>query len=215
MNENALLAIQANHTEYMKQVQRLANPKLTEFLEDYQQELIQCPASTRYEYVSAHPGGLMEHSLRTLKYAAHLRNLYRQKDVISSESLVAASFLGEIGKLGLLEGKKLVSYYQPQTSSWHIEKLGQTSIVNPSLMGFAVVDLSLMLCSRLGISLSTSEWQAISTLRAADGKEIPNPAINMGSWLPLIISQAISASCLEGKDSKESTQVFSNSVDKK
>ncbi len=129
---------------------------ISQFLDRHSDRIATCPSHNLSKRSTASPGGLIEHSLTTLKIARKL--VESTQTTISPESLTIVCLLHEIGKIGS-EDK---DYFQPQTSSWHQER-GQVYTYNPDLPKMTHPHRSLYLLQNAGITLTLDEWIAILT----------------------------------------------------
>jgi hypothetical protein len=112
------------------------------------------PASSRLEYHGAYPGGLIEHSLRVLKYA---RTLDRALEYdLPIESLIISTLFHDWGKAGDLERDR----YVPQQSDWHRER-GMMYNLQKEGQWMMTDDCTLWLFNHFGITLSQDEYLAI------------------------------------------------------
>ncbi len=119
-------------------------------------EYFLCPASTRTEFHSCYPGGLMAHSLNVVK------NLYALADALcpgkfERSTLNLVGLFHDFGKVG--DGKN--PFYKVQESSWHREKLGQLYEVNKECLNMPNSERGLFIFQEHGIQLSSDEYLAI------------------------------------------------------
>lgn len=153
------------------------------------------PASTKTDLVCCYPGGLVEHSLRVLKYMAKLRKVYDLETTLPRNSVVSVCLLHDIGKVGLESN----CYYKPQTDEWKRNKLGQYFEINQRLAHMPVSQLSLMLITSCGIAPTEEEWFAISNVRESTKEQY----IKSEPKLSVVLNQAITMACIDGKDKKQ------------
>ena len=124
------------------------------------EQLALCPASSRKEYHSAYPGGLVEHSLRVLSNALKIVKAFGWN--IPKESLIVSCLLHDIGKVGLANDDGSVSdYYVPQDSDWHREKLGEMYKYNKDMQYMTTPQRSVHMCQQFGLRLNTDEYLSI------------------------------------------------------
>ena len=119
------------------------------------ERLALCPASSRKEYHSAYPGGLVEHSLRVLSNALKLSKTFGWD--LPKESLIIACLFHDLGKVGDDEN----DLYLPQDSDWHRDKLGEMYKHNRDIQYMTVPDRGLWLCQHFGLKLSQDEFLSI------------------------------------------------------
>jgi len=86
---------------------------MVDFLGD---RLAMAPASSRKSFHNAYPGGLIDHSIRVLKYASKLAKALDLN--VSKESLIVSCLFHDLGKVGTDEH----DYYLDQESAWHREQ---------------------------------------------------------------------------------------------
>lgn len=119
------------------------------------ERLALCPASSRKEYHSAYPGGLVDHSLRVLSNAMKLCKTFGWD--IPRDSLIIGCLFHDLGKVGDHEH----DYYLPQTDSWRADKLGETYTHNKKMQYMTVPDRGVWLCQHFGLKLTQAEFLAI------------------------------------------------------
>ena len=119
------------------------------------ERLALCPASSRKDYHSAFPGGLVDHSLRVLTNALKLSKAMGWE--LSRESLIIGCLFHDLGKVG----DHQTDYYVPQDSEWHRDKLGEMYKHNKSLQYMTVPDRGVWLCQHFGLKLTQDEWLSI------------------------------------------------------
>lgn len=129
------------------------------FLDEVEECLAIAPASSRTEYHMAFPGGLVDHSLRVLQNSLILAKAFGYD--LKTDSLIVASLLHDIGKIGLPVGDSFQPFYIPQESQWHREKLGQMYVYNDQLHFMTTRDRSLYLVQHYKLPVTMDEWVAI------------------------------------------------------
>jgi len=125
-----------------------------DMIESIGEQYFTAPVSTRTELGGAHPGGLVEQSLKVCYYLYELNQT--MKTEISESSIMLVGLFHQLGRIGL-KGQDL---YIPQTSDWHKSK-GIMYSVNEKLKGMTVRDRTIFLLQAYGISLSAVEYQAL------------------------------------------------------
>lgn len=131
------------------------------------ERLALCPASSRKDFHSAYPGGLVSHSLRVLSYAMKLCKTFGWS--VSKESLIIGCLFHDLGKVGTLDA----DLYIPQDSDWHREKIGEMYKHNKDIQHMTVPDRGVWLCQHFGLKLTQDEWLAI---KLNDGQYIQENA---------------------------------------
>ena len=89
------------------------NKQLLEFLGE---ELMTAPASTMTSLHNAFPGGLIDHVLKTTKYAIGINKLLPKNQQVDTQSIIKVCFLHQIGKTFL---------YKWCESEWHRTNQGK------------------------------------------------------------------------------------------
>lgn len=117
------------------------------------------PASSRRDYHAAYPGGLVDHSLRVLRYALQLRKSVDLFEDIVDESIIFASLFHDIGKVGG-PGPDGADYYIVEGNDWH-RKNGKYYNVNQDPQKMQNVDNSLLILLHYGIGVTQDEYLAI------------------------------------------------------
>lgn len=192
-----------NWDTYVSQLSKLTdkNSNINVFTQQINElDIITTPASTKTDLVCAYPGGLVEHSLRVLSYVAKLRKVYAVEKEITSSSAILVSLLHDIGKLG--EGTK--PYYLDKVDEWKKSKLGQMYEINPKIAHVPVPQLSLKFLMDNSFSLDIEEWYAISNVRSDPREQYVQ---KNEPKLSVILNQAITWACLEGKGKTEASVI--------
>lgn len=125
-------------------------------LEKLDERFAIAPASSRLKQHSCFPGGLVDHSIRVLANALKIKDFYPENN-ISKDSLIIVCLFHDLGKVGDLEN----DYYEPQTSEWHKDKLGELYVQNKKLTYMTVPHRSLWLLQQFGIKLTQEEFVAV------------------------------------------------------
>lgn len=121
------------------------------------ERLIMCPAAIHESIPGAHPGGLIDTSLRVLSRMRDIQKALGDSVKIYTESLIIVGLLHNIGMVG----SDTEDYLLPQDSDWH-RKQGRLYRFNESLPKMSVPHRSLFLIQKFGIYLSLEEWTAIA-----------------------------------------------------
>jgi len=128
-------------------------------IDDLDERLCLCPASSKRDYHGAFPGGLVDHSLRVLNNLVALNKTYDWR--LSKESMIISALFHDIGKVGLPGKSADNDFYVEQTDSWRRDKLGELYRYNDSLTYLSTPDRSVFMMQHYGVKLSTDEWLAI------------------------------------------------------
>lgn len=124
------------------------------------EDLALCPASARKEYHLAEPGGLVDHSLRVLQNALLYVKTFGWN--IPRESLIVSCLFHDIGKAGIPNPDgTFSSYYLPQDSDWHREKLGEMYKQNKDMVFMKTPQRSVFMLQHFGVHLTHEEYLAI------------------------------------------------------
>lgn len=124
------------------------------------ESLALCPASSRTQFHSAYAGGLTSHSLRVLKNARTIVKAHGWEEKISRESLILSCLFHDIGKVGMEIDGKIVDFYLPNDSDWHVKR-GEVYKINEALPFMTTQHRSMFLLQHYGIKLSKDEYLAI------------------------------------------------------
>lgn len=131
--------------------------KMVDELED---RLSICPASAKVEHHLPFPGGLIDHSIRTLTNALTIwKTFFPGADSVTKESIVLVSLMHDLGKCGDERGN---DFYVPQASQWHVDR-GENYTYNRNIQYMPHAHRSVYLLQRYGIRLSDEEFIAILT----------------------------------------------------
>jgi hypothetical protein len=154
-SDESMVRIETNWKTFEKWCEQLdeRTPAIYEMLNHYGERACMAPASTRFEFHNAFPGGFIDHSLRVLKTTIDLAGALRVK--VPKDSLIISALFHDWGKVGTLED----DYYLVQSSNWH-RKQGQTYIKNPKTK-LSNAQLGLYTLSQFNIKLSEEEYMAI------------------------------------------------------
>lgn len=114
------------------------------------------PASSRLEFHSCFPSGLLVHSVNVVK------NLRRIAKALSPGKYDDATlgFVGLFHDLGKA-GDGTQEMYLPEQSEWHRNKLGQMYQINKDLQYMPTSERGLYVLQKNGIEVSTDEYLAI------------------------------------------------------
>lgn len=116
------------------------------------------PASSRADYHSCYPGGLMVHSLNVVRNLNKLiKALAPEKFQNRNSSIALAGLFHDLGKVG--DGKE--PYYLPEESDWHRDKLGQFYRTNKACVQMPTSERGLLILQEHGVRLEPDEYLAI------------------------------------------------------
>jgi hypothetical protein len=133
MNDQIVQKVTTNWNNYKNIVSKIEDEDkreaLLELCEDLHDRFAVAPASTRIDYVGCFVGGLVWHSLNTLRVMKALRSSLELENIVSTDNMIILGLFHDLGKLG----NEKEDYYLPQSSDWHREKLGQHYLINEEL----------------------------------------------------------------------------------
>jgi hypothetical protein len=160
---------------------------MTEELTDFLGVAIMtAPASTNFDYYNAFKGGLVDHMLRTAKYAVNINKLLPEHMQVTVESLVKVSLLFQIGKTFM---------FLPNPSQWHRENQGKMYEFT-DMVSMKVGERSVMYAANYGVKLTEEEYQAILNY---DKLDVDTQAKFHTSTLGVILRQASDLAIMEEK----------------
>jgi len=159
-----------------------------ELLEYLGEDLLTAPASTMKSLHNAFPGGLIDHILKTTKYAIGINKLLPTDMVVEAQSIVKVCFLHQIGKTFL---------YKWCESEWHRNNQGKMYDFNEELTSMKIGERSVYYAMKYGVKLSEEEYQAIVNY---DKPEDDKQSKWYGSTLSTILKQANELAIIEEKN---------------
>ena len=161
---------------------------LSKELVDYLgEELFTAPASTMKSLHNAFPGGLIDHILKTTKYAIGINKLLHQSYEVDAQSIVKVCFLHQIGKTFL---------YKWNESEWHRNNQGKMYEFNEELVSLKIGERSAYYSLKYGIQLTDEEYQAIINYDKSDDDK---QSKWYGCTLSTILKQANELAIIEEK----------------
>jgi len=132
-------------------------PEIKNLLDVCGEQIIITPHKDRADWHTAAPGGLIYHSLLTLK---HAKNVAKTSNIsVNPESLATVCLFHDIGKIGEPNGRP---YFLEQSSSWHRER-GHLYTYNPEIQKMTHAHRSLHVLQSFGIKLDSDEFVTIIT----------------------------------------------------
>jgi hypothetical protein len=159
-----------------------------ELLEYLGEDLLTAPASTMKSLHNAFPGGLIDHILKTTKYAIGINKLLPTGMDVEAQSIVKVCFLHQIGKTFL---------YKWCESEWHRNNQGKMYEFNEELTSMKIGERSVYYAMKYGVKLSEEEYQAIVNY---DKPEDDKQSKWYGSTLSTILKQANELAIIEEKN---------------
>ena len=136
--------------EMLSDDKKIAIKKMLDF---FGERALLAPASSRFEFHNAFPGGLIDHSLRVTKLTIDIAAALKVK--VPRESLIIASLFHDWGKVG----DDNEDLYLPQTSLWHKAR-GQSYVFNNNIK-MPNAQLSVFMLGKFGVQLTEDEYLAI------------------------------------------------------
>ena len=170
---------------------KIFTPELLEFLGN---EITTAPASTMKSLHGAFPGGLVEHILKTTKYAIGINETLPTDLKISKKSLIKTCFLHQIGKTYL---------YKWCESEWHRNNQGKMYEYNEDLISMKIGERSAYYALKYGVELSEEEFQSIINY---DKSEEDKQSRWYCSTLSTILKQANELAIIEEKNNQNDGQ---------
>jgi len=155
-DEVSLKKMQENWTEFEKWCGKLRTEQqapVKEMLAHFEERAFIAPASSRFEFHNAFPGGFIDHSLRVMKYTVKLTEAWKVH--VDPATLIMATLFHDWGKIGTKENE----YYIPEESDWH-RKRGKIYNKNPRVK-LSNAQLGLFVLSQFGVPLNEEEYCAI------------------------------------------------------
>jgi hypothetical protein len=152
--------VTANFDKFRQLCEKLADraPAVLSMVDTLAERLAMCPASSKKDFHSAYPGGLVEHSLNVLTRANSMCKAFGW--TIPKDSLIITALFHDIGKVGV-DGGEEANFYVPQTDDWRVKKLGEEYTYNQNIQYFSTPDRSIYLLQHFGVKLTQTEWLAI------------------------------------------------------
>lgn len=165
----------------------ILNKELLDFLGE---DLLTAPASTMTSLHNAFPGGLIDHVLKTTKYAIGINKLLPESLSVDAQSIVKVCFLHQIGKTFL---------YKWCESEWHRTNQGKMYEFNEDITSMKIGERSVYYAMKYGVTLSEEEYQAIVNYDKPDDDK---QSKWYGSTLSTILKQANELAIIEEKNNK-------------
>ena len=159
-----------------------------ELLKYLGEDLFTAPASTMESLYNAFPGGLIDHILKTTKYAIGINRLLPQGMEVEAQSIVKVCFLHQIGKTNL---------YKWCESEWHRKNQGKMYEFNEELISMRIGERSVYYAMKYGVTLTEEEYQSIVNYDKSDDDK---QSKWYGSTLSIILRQANELAIIEEKN---------------
>ena len=166
----------------------LYNVLTKELLDFLGEDLMTAPASTMTSLHNAFPGGLIDHVLKTTKYAIGINKLLPNTEQVETQSIIKVCFLHQIGKTFL---------YKWCESEWHRTNQGKMYDFNEEMTSMRIGERSVYYAMKYGVSLTEEEYQAIVNYDKSDEDK---QAKWYGSNLSTILKQANELAIIEEKN---------------
>jgi len=158
-----------------------------ELLDFLGEDLMTAPASSMTSLHNAFPGGLIDHILKTTKYAIGINKLLLQNNEVDAHSIVKVCFLHQIGKTFL---------YKWNESEWHRKNQGKIYEYNEELVSLKIGERSAFYALKYGVELTEEEYQAIINYDKSDDDK---QSKWYGCTLSTILKQANELAIIEEK----------------
>jgi hypothetical protein len=158
--------------------------ELLEFLGD---ELKVSPASTMKSMFNAYPGGLMEHILKTTKYAVKINKQLPEEIRVDVSSLVKVCLLHQLGKVYL---------YKLCEDQWQRDNRGKMYDYNEDIVSMRIGERSAYYSLKYGVDLTQEEYQSILNYDKSDDDK---QAKWHSSTLSIVLKQANELAITEEK----------------
>ena len=152
------------------------------------EDVITAPASSMTSLHNAFPGGLIDHILKTTKYAIGINKLLPKENQVEALSIVKVCFLHQIGKSFL---------YKWNESEWHRKNQGKNYVYNEEIVSLRIGERSILYALRYGVKLSDEEYQAIINYDKSDDDK---QSKWYGGILSTILKQANELAIIEEKN---------------
>ncbi len=161
-----------------------------ELLDFLGEDFMTAPASSMTSLHNAFPGGLIDHILKTTKYAIGINKLLPQNIEVEAHSIVKICFLHQIGKTFL---------YKWNESEWHRKNQGKNYEYNEELVSLKIGERSAYYSLKYGVELTDEEYQAIVNYDKSDDDK---QSKWYGCTLSTILKQANELAIIEEKNNQ-------------
>lgn len=151
-----LKKMQENWVEFEKWCGKLRPEQqapIKEVLAHFEERAFIAPASSRFEFHNAFPGGFVDHSLRVMKHAVKLTEAWKVQ--VEPSTLIMSTLFHDWGKVGSKDDE----YYIHEASDWH-RKRGKVYNRNPKIK-LSNAQLGLFVLQQFKVPLNDEEYCAI------------------------------------------------------
>jgi len=166
---------------------QIFNEEILKFLNE---GIVAAPASTLKSLHNAFPGGLIDHILKTTKYAICINDTLPQKLRVDKNSLIKVCFIHQIGKTFL---------YKLCESEWHRNNQGKMYEYNEELISMKIGERSAYYAMKHGVKLTEEEYQSIINYDKSDDDK---QSKWYGGTLSTILKQANELAIIEEKNNQ-------------
>lgn len=157
---------------------------LERFFDHFEERLALCPGSSKTTFHNCFPGGLVEHSLRVLKFCNRLTQVYKDEVSVSREELIFACLFHDIGKLGSVDHER----YVPQTNDYFARK-GELYEYNQKMEYMTTPHMGPFILQHFGVRMSMAEMKSL-TLNDGQYDEANRAYALKEGFLPVLVHQA-------------------------
>lgn len=144
-------------------------------------DFISAPSKTTNTMYGAFEGGLIDNAMRVTNYSIKLNNALPEQVRLPKRSLILVSMIHSIG---------LSQMFTPNTSKWHVDKLGKVYEFKDDLISMSAGERSIKLFIDSGNKLTDEEYQAILNYNKIDDKQSKFFTCNLGIILQSAIAMA-------------------------
>lgn len=136
------------------------NKELEEFLGE---DFYFAPATSNLDMYGAYPGGLLNHLMKSCKYAIKVNELLPEKLRQDINSIVKVVFLSQIGKVFMFELNK---------NEWEIKNLGRMYIFKDDEFKLKTGERTLFYIMKHNVVINENEYHAIVSLDKMEDDKI-------------------------------------------
>lgn len=136
------------------------NKDLEDFLGD---DFYIAPATSNLDMYGAYPGGLLNHLMKSCKYAIKVNELLPDNVKQDINSIVRVVFLSQIGK---------VFMFELNTNEWEIKNLGRMYTFKEDDLKLKTGERTLYYIMKFGVKISDLEYHAIVSMDKMDDDKI-------------------------------------------
>jgi len=171
---------------------------ITAMVDELEDRAALAPASSKGSYHAAYPGGLVDHSLRVLKNARKMHEMFKDfYGDIPLESVIVACLFHDWGKIGDVGEDPANDYYIAQDNAWRRDNLDEMYKINWDLTYFKNSARAMYILQYYDIKLTEAEWLSIY-LNDGPMEEKNRPYAMKEPRLATLVQQAdYLAACME------------------